>query len=267
MTPSPQPHASIQKNMTTPFDLDSRLGVKSFSFRHIKDNAGVAAAVKQCGSAVIDLSACHIDYDDPAQQERAVAAYREAGVSVSGIGVVTLQNDEPLNRRFFEFARKAGCSLVSCSFEPDNHENILRIAQALCDHHGMRVAIHNHGGKHWLGNSTILDHIFRHTGPSVGLCLDTAWCIQAGESPLKWVERFGDRLFGVHLKDFGFDPDGRYHDTVVGAGALDLPPFLDALRTVPALESAVVEYEGDDAVGTTKRCVEAIRTTWNSPRK
>ncbi len=253
--------------MTQPFDLDSRLGVKSFSFRHIKANADVAAAVKQCGVNAIDLSACHVDYDDPAQQEQAIDAYREAGVTLSGIGVVTLKNDEAFNRRFFEFARKAGCTLVSCGFDPDDHEDTLRIAQTLCDRHSMRIAIHNHGGKHWLGNSTILEHLFRRTGPNVGLCLDTAWCIQAGESPLKWVERFGDRLFGLHLKDFRFDPDGRYHDTVVGAGALDLPGFLAGLRGVPALESAVVEYEGDDAVNTTARCVEAIRDAWNIPGK
>ncbi|MDF3058938.1 MAG: sugar phosphate isomerase [Rariglobus sp.] len=245
--------------MTTSFDLDARLGVKSYSFRHIKENPEVAAAVKQCAVKVIDLSACHVNYDDPAQQEQVIAAYRDAGVTISGIGVVTLKNDEVFNRRFFEFARRAGCGLVSCSLDPDAHEDTLRLTRTLCDRYGMRIAIHNHGGKHWLGNSTMLDYLFRRTGPEVGLCLDTAWCIQAGESPLTWLERFGDRLYGLHLKDFTFEPKGTYHDTVVGEGALDLPAFLKALRTAPALESAVVEYEGDDAVGMTARCVKAIR--------
>jgi len=215
--------------------------------------------VKQCEIDVIDLSACHVDYDDPAQQERVVTAYHDAGVTISGIGVVTLKNDEAFNRRFFDFAQRAGCRLVSCSFDPDAHEETLRIARTLCDRYGMRIAIHNHGGKHWLGNSTILDYVFRRTGPEVGLCLDTAWCIQAGESPLTWVERFGERLYGLHLKDFTFDADGSYHDTMIGEGAFKLPAFLKALRTAPALESAVVEYEGDDPVGTTHRCVQAIR--------
>lgn len=250
--------------MSPIFNLDARLGVKSYSFRHIKENPEVAAAVKQCGVNVIDLSACHVDYDDPAQQERVITAYRDAGVTISGIGVVTLKNDEAFNRRFFDFARRAGCTLVSCSFDPDGHEDTLRLARTLCDRYGMRIAIHNHGGKHWLGNSTMLDHLFRRTGPEVGLCLDTAWCIQAGESPLTWLERFGDRLYGLHLKDFTFAPTGSCHDTVVGEGALDLPAFLKTLRTAPALESAVVEYEGDDAVGMTRRCVEAIRSVWHA---
>ena len=41
------------------FDLKNQLGIKSYSFRHITDNADVAAAVKECEVDGIDLSACH----------------------------------------------------------------------------------------------------------------------------------------------------------------------------------------------------------------
>jgi len=248
--------------MTTTFDLDRQLGVKSYSFRHIKENVDVAAAVNLCGATVVDLSGCHVDYDDPGQQERAIAVYRDAGVRISGIGVVGLKNDAAFNRRFFEFARKAGCDVVSCSFEPDKHEEILRGLEALCHTNGMRAAIHNHGGRHWLGNATALDYVFRRTGPAVGLCLDTAWSLQAGEDPFSWLEKFGNRLYGLHLKDFVFDPKGRFSDTIVGEGALDLPGFLKAFKSLPFTGSAVVEYEGDDAVDATGRCVEAIRRGW-----
>ena len=71
--------------MKTLYNLDRQLGVKSYSFRHIKDNADVAAAVLQCGATVIDLSGCHVDYDDPEQQDRAIETYRHAGISISGI--------------------------------------------------------------------------------------------------------------------------------------------------------------------------------------
>jgi sugar phosphate isomerase/epimerase len=244
------------------FDLDRQLGVKSYSFRHIKENADVAAAVKQCGATVIDLSGCHVDYDDPAQQERAIESYRQAGIQISGIGVVGLKNDKAFNRRFFEFARKAGCGVVSCSFGPDDHEEILRGLEALCATYGIAVAIHNHGGKDWLGNAVALDYVFRRTGAAVGLCLDTAWSLQAGENPLSWLEKFGDRLHGLHLKDFVFDPKGGYCDTIVGEGALDLPAFLKAFRSVAFSGSAVVEYEGDDAVEATARCIKVIQREW-----
>lgn len=244
-------------------DLPNRLGIKSYSFRHLHDNADVAEAVLACGVRSVDLSACHVDYDDPDAQEVALECYRAAGVTISGIGVVGFRDDEAFNRRFFEFARRAGCSLVSCTFEPDRFEAVLDQAMRLSGEFGMRVAIHNHGGKHWLGNATILDHIFCHTDSTVGLCLDTAWCIQAGEDPVDWVERFRQRIHGVHLKDFVFSRNGKPEDVVVGSGALDLPGFLKAVRQVPALESIVVEFEGDDAVGQSARCVEAIRRAWS----
>ncbi len=105
----------------------------------------------------------------------------------------------------------------------------------------------------------MLDYVFRRTGPAVGLCLDTAWSLHAGENPLTWLEKFGDRVYGLHLKDFVFDPKGQVSDTVVGAGALDLPAFLKAFGSLPFTGSAVVEYEGSDAIEATRLSVEAIR--------
>lgn len=246
------------------FDLARELGVKSYSFRHIKDNADVAAAVVRCKSNGIDLSACHVNYDDAAQQEQALAAYRAAGVRVSGIGVVGLRPDAAWNRRFFEFARRAGCGVVSFSCDPDGYEETLRSAEKLCEEFGVRGAIHNHGGRHWLGNAAMLDYVFRRTSARIGLCIDTAWCLQAGDSPVAWLEKFGARLYGVHLKDFVFTEKGQCHDTVVGRGALDLPAFLKVFKTLPFTGSAVVEYEGEDAVEATARCVESIRAAWQA---
>lgn len=246
------------------------LGVKSFSFRHLADNAAVAEAIRHCGADAVDLSACHVNYDDPAQQEQALAAYRAAGVRVGGIGVVTLRPDETWNRRFFAFARRAGCGVVSFAFAPEGHEETLRCAEKLCEEFDVRGAIHNHGGGHWLGNAQILDYVFRRTGDRIGLCLDTAWCLHAGESPVAWLDgqddrkKFGARLFALHLKDFVFDEKGRHRDTIVGQGALDLPAFLKTFRTLPFTGPAVVEYEGPDAVEATKRCMESIRAAWEA---
>lgn len=248
--------------MSTSYDLARNLGVKSYSFRHIADNAEVAAAVSRCGCSAIDLSACHVNYDDPAQQERAIATYREAGVRILGNGVVHMRNDAAHNRRFFEFARRAGCSVVSCVFPLTDHEAILRDLEKHCAVYGMRIAIHNHGGNDWLGNAHALDYVFGRTSSAIGLCLDTAWCIQAGGDPVQWLEKFGPRLHALHLKDFTFDQDGRHRDTIVGEGALRLPAFLKAFRALPFDGSAVVEYEGDDAVDATARCVTVIRGAW-----
>jgi sugar phosphate isomerase/epimerase len=252
--------------MKTTYPLDQNLGVKSYSFRHIKENSDVAAAVRYCGGSTIDLSRCHVNYDDPAEQERTIETYRQAGIRITGIGVVTMTTDEKTNRQYFEFVRRAGCNLISFSFFPEDHEQILRNVEALCGEYDVRVAIHNHGGKHWLGNSTILKYFFGRTTPSVGLCLDTAWCLQAGEDPLQWLELFGERLYGVHFKDFVCNPSGKFRDTLLGEGMLNLPAFLEAFRGLPFDGSAVVEYEGTDPVEATAKCVAVVRQVWETGR-
>ena len=40
----------------------------------------------------------------------------------------------------------------------------------------------------------MVQHILKNTGPWVGLCLDAAWCMQAGDDPVKWVEEFGEEI-------------------------------------------------------------------------
>ncbi len=251
--------------MTTPatFDLARELGIKSYSFRHIKETADLIAAVKTCGVDGIDLSACHVNYDDVAEQEKLIALCREKGIRITGIGVANLKNDEAFNRRFFAFAQRAQCGLVSCSFDPQNHENVLKMVERFCDEYGVRAAIHNHGGRHWLGNPTALRYVFEKCDKRIGLCLDTAWCLQAAGNPMEWLDMFGERFYGVHFKDLAFTREGKCQDVIVGQGALDLPAFIAKFRTLPFDGSAVVEYEGEDPVNQSARCVAAIRAVWN----
>jgi sugar phosphate isomerase/epimerase len=251
--------------MDTPgsFNLARELGIKTYSFRHIKETPDLIAAVKKCGVNGIDLSACHVNYDDVAEQEKLLAICREEGVRISGIGVVNLKNDETFNRRFFAFAQRSRCGLVSCSFEPRDHETVMKMVERFCGEYGVCAAIHNHGGRHWLGNPTALRYVFEKCGKQVGLCIDTAWCLQAAGNPVEWLEMFGERLYGVHFKDLVFTREGKCHDIVVGQGALDLPAFIEKFRGLPFDGSAVVEFEGDDPVNQSARCVAAIRAVWD----
>ncbi len=241
------------------YDLKSQLGIKSYSFRSIPDNADVAKAVKYCEVDGLDISGCHVDYGSVEEQERLIATYREAGVRLSGLGVVYLKDDEAFNRRFFEFAKRSKIDVLSCSFLLEGHEESFRNAVRLADEYDVRMAIHNHGGRDWLGNTTALKYALSRTSPRFGLCLDTAWCLQAGEDPLQWLETFGDRLFALHFKDFTFNQKGEWQDTIVGEGAFDLDAFLCKLATLEFNGSAVVEFEGENPVEQSKACIKAIR--------
>ena len=91
--------------------------------------------------------------------------------------------------------------------------------------------------------------------------MDTAWTLDAGEDPSDWIDRFAKRLYAIHYKDFVFERNGQWQDTIVGQGNLDLPAFIRALDESGFDGMAVIEYEGDaqNPVPALKNCVEAMR--------
>jgi len=242
--------------------LTDSLGVQSYCFRAIKGNAGVAEAVKRVGLDKVELCAAHVKFGEVEQHAPAIETYRAAGVAIQSIGVEGMGDDEAENRKRFEFAKAAGCRHISINFNPGTFEAAHPIVQKLAEEYDIRCGIHNHGGHHWLGNMQALGYVFAKAGDRIGLCLDTAWALNARQDPVKMAEAFADRLFAVHLKDFVFHhPDGKHEDVVVGTGNLDLPGLLSTLEKVGFAGELISEYEGDveDPVPSVARCIEAIR--------
>ncbi|MDD5697982.1 MAG: TIM barrel protein [Victivallaceae bacterium] len=124
--------------------------------------------------------------------------YTDAGIKISSFGVNRFTGDEKAARQVFDFAKAAGFSAISA----DLAEGGLAVAEKLCEEYGKKIAIHNHGRKHELGSVRALESLFSKSSPNIGLCLDTAWMLDSGEDPVAIAEKFKDRLYGLHLKDF-----------------------------------------------------------------
>ena len=92
------------------FDLKNRLGVKSWSFREIKDNVECAKAIRYCGASIVDLSGCHLDYAAPDTWDACIAAYRDNGVTFDGIGAIGIA-------RSFHFAGRIGARVHNTEAE------------------------------------------------------------------------------------------------------------------------------------------------------
>jgi sugar phosphate isomerase/epimerase len=112
----------------------------------------------------------------------------------------------------------------------------------------------------------VLDYLIKLGSPQVGLCIDTAWCLQIGPwhgKPLEWAKRYAGHIYGIHYKDFTFGPNAQWTDTVVGQGNLDLPGFIQALESNGFDGMAVIEYEADkeNPVPALKNCVTAMRSS------
>jgi sugar phosphate isomerase/epimerase len=173
-----------------------------------------------------------------------------------------MRNNEAAESKFFECARRAGAKFMAVDFAVDQVPAGFRTAEKLADKFDVRLAIHNHGGRHWLGCCEILRHVFANTSARIGLCLDTAWALASGEDPVKMAAEFTARLYGLHVKDFVFDRAGKPEDVVVGTGALDLAGLVAAAKKINFSGYAVLEYEGDveNPVPAVKKCVAAVRS-------
>jgi sugar phosphate isomerase/epimerase len=238
-------------------------GVQSWCFRHFKDNATVAAKVRAIGLDKIELCGVHADFWKPDDFANVVEIYRKAGVSVVSIGVQTFSGEDR-ERTWFECAAKAGARHISCHFRIESFMNAIPKVRRWSREFDIKVGIHCHGGYQFGGSPDVLDYLLALGGPEIGLCIDTAWAMQIGPQhgkPVEWVKRYAGRIYGVHFKDFIFEKNGQWVDTVVGTGNLDLPAFTQALVNDGFSGMAVIEYEADveNPDPALKHCVESMR--------
>ncbi len=242
-------------------DIQKDLAVQSYCFRNFKDNAQVADMVRQCGLDAIELCGVHVNWAQTETFASVIDTYRKAGVRIVSIGVNGFADNEGYERTFFEFVQAAGAKHISCDFKLESVPAAYRTAERLADEYDVRLGIHNHGGRHWLGCAQMLNHVFEQTSPRIGLCIDTAWALHSHENPLAMIERFAPRLTGLHLKDFTFGPDGGHKDVVVGTGNLDLPAMHTLLKKIDFNGLAIIEYEADpeNPVPALTNCAKAIR--------
>jgi sugar phosphate isomerase/epimerase len=241
-------------------------GVQSYCFRHFKDNAAVAKMVRQIGLDKIEVCGVHADLNDPAAFKDVVKTYQDEGVSVVSIGVETFTGDRDHAKRRFDCAAAAGAKHLSCHVKVDSFGESIPLIAGLADEYGITPCLHCHGGYMFGGQPDVLQHLLALGRGEVGLCLDTAWCMQIGPgrgNPVDWAaDTFKGQIHGVHYKDFTFDPNGQWNDVVVGQGTLDLPAFMSALEAGGFDGYSVIEYEADveNPVPALTRCVEQMRS-------
>ncbi len=242
-------------------DIAKDLAIQSYCFRGFKDNVKVAEMVKECGATSIEVCGVHADFNDESTFDGVIKTYADAGVAIVSIGCENISDDEAAARKRFEFCKASGARYMSVGFSPATVPAAYRVAEELCDEYGVKLGIHNHGGRDWLGNSTMLRHTFGQTNDSIGLCLDTAWALDSREDPVKMADEFAARLYGLHFKDFVFDKARTPEDVVIGTGNLDLPGLMASLKSGGFDGYAVIEYEGDvdNPVPALTECVDIVK--------
>jgi len=237
-----------------------KLSVQSFCFEKFLDNAVVIEKVKACGLDQIEICGLHADFNAPDTFDSVIDSYRDAGIKIVSIGVEVFGDDEAAARKRFEFAKKAGCKVISTAFDLDTVPACLELADKLTEEYGINLAIHPHGPKDWLGCAETVRWVFKQTSPRVGLMIDTAWTLASQEDPVDLAEEFKDRLYGLHLKDFVFESNGAPKDVVIGTGTLRLKALMETLEKNNFDGPLILEYEADvpDPVDDLIECVKSV---------
>jgi len=142
--------------------------------------------------------------------------------------------------------------------------NAEHIARAVRESTGLRTVFHHHCAS-FVETMEEIVNLMNRTDPSVlGLCLDTGHLTYAGGDPLQALDRFGSRIWHVHLKDCS-EPvaararDGKwdYNAAVrhgvfceLGHGVVDFAGVLDRLDALGYTGWAVVEQDVLPSLGT-----------------
>ena len=245
--------------------ISQNLGVQSWCFRHFKDNSTVAKKARAIGFDKIELCGVHADFNDPSTFGEAVRVYADAGIEIVSLGVQTFVGNDG-EKAWFECAAAAGAKHISAHFTVSTYMAAIPKIREWSREFGVRVGLHCHGGYMFGGSLDVLDYLTRLGGPEIGVCIDTAWAMQSGGDPVKWVYSLGKRVTGVHFKDFVFGPKGGWEDVVVGTGSLDLKAFSRALLESGFDGMAVIEYEGDveNPDAALNSCYDSMKKTFES---
>jgi inosose dehydratase len=174
-----------------------------------------------------------------------VMVYGECGMMAPGSAL-----DKPMSKRL----------RMPKSDVPAYTDRLTEFARRLEGEHGLRLAYHHH----LMMVAETYDEIssvFDKAGPSVGLLLDTGHAAAGGYDYARLIDRFGDRIVHIHLKDMRADVMAKVRAedlsfnagvrggmfTVPGDGGIDFAPVAKFVIGSGYRGWLVVEAEQDPA--------------------
>ena len=244
-----------------------KMGLQSYSLRGYRsggrpDVDKALAVTKELGIHYWEAYPEHIPMTaDPQQIAEWKHRLESDGVTLMGYGVVHLGKDEAADRKSFEFARAMGLKYLSASPDPGSFD----LLDKLVEEYGVAVGIHNHGPGDRFAKIETIEKAIKDHHHLIGCCVDTGHFLRSREDPVRAVEVFGKRVYGVHLKDV---KDARTF-TILGQGDLRTVDLLKVLAHNNYEYCLAIEYEEkpENPVDDIKACLAEARKAIAEVRK
>lgn len=241
--------------------MTTKVALQTFTIRkYLKTPSAIEAAferVRGLGISTVELA--YIKFK-PEEVDAVEAVSKRLGMRTAATQITYSYLDK--NRNWvLKFHEQLGCEYACVSVLPTpaikgGREGMLKFASevdalgAYYRARGLNLCFHHHDFEfRRLGDSLGLDLLARETDPAnVGLMLDTYWMTRGGQSAPKMIRKFGNRVKGIHLRDFGLKwkllqltPD----DVELGAGNLDIAEIVEVCRDVGVAYMAIEQSCND----------------------
>ncbi|RRQ49153.1 xylose isomerase [Maribacter algicola] len=152
-------------------------------------------------------------------------------------------------------------------------EGAEKLAKAVKDNYGLRTVFHHHCAG-YVETPEEIDTLLSLTNPELlGLCLDMGHYAFGGGDPLKALDKYAQRIWHVHFKDF--DPNaakrsqevgGDYFDALskgvfseLGKGNVNFKGIVERLKAIGYDDWIVVEQDILPGMGAPKKSAQANR--------
>ena len=249
---SPAVRASFKKYGGFP------MGIQSYSLRAfgIEGEGNALEKISALGLHWVEFFGGHFPItQDQVKIEAMHKKLNKHDLHISAHGVNGFTKNHEKNEKVFQFAKAAGIRNISANPSPDSFDSLDKLVAK----YDVRIAIHNHGpgalyDKIDDGLKAVKGHDKR-----IGFCADLGHYIRSAEDPVEVIHKLGDRLYGIHLKDFA-EQKKQTHGVILGKGHLDVTAVFKALKKVgfPADGALSLEYEENpkDPIADIEECLK-----------
>lgn len=234
-----------------------RVGLGSYAFRWSIGHKDRVPNTPMTAMALLDI-ATDLDVEvlqfadnlplhrlDEREIDALAAAARERGITLE---LGTSAFDMEMVRRYLGIAQRLDAGILRIALDkedaarpvPELAAEMRSLAPELQEA-GVRLAVENHFD---FPSSQLADLVDEVADETVGVCLDVANSICAGEWPEETVRLLAPYAINLHLKDYVIQPDSygvgfRIHGAPLGTGRSDLQGVIAAL---PGPMSVIYEH-------------------------
>jgi sugar phosphate isomerase/epimerase len=234
-----------------------KMGIQSYSLRHFNTDEALAKT-KELGLTYWESFSKHFPVtDDTARINGYKKKLNDAGIKLIAYGVQGFGKNTDANRKEFEFAKAMGIPVISADPAPESFDNLDKLVEEF----GIHIAIHNHGPGSRYDTIESVTRAIQNHHERIGACVDTGHYLRSDVNPVAAIEAFGNRTYGVHLKDVKALPGGKKQFTILGQGDLDVVGCLKALKKLKFEHCMSFEYEENEQnpMADIKQCLAAVR--------